>query len=380
MDMKKRSAKKKPKAIKTKKRKTGKLKAAEAKTSRKRKTAKERSSSKPKGEKKRRTGNKLRILAVAAVETGKTKEHHIATNADVDPTFVRPYINGLIAGLLPRKLGKDYDIWYRQILHSSNNGSFAPGSDTVPNDLIFAMSLQVVQFAVQFTKNQRLPKTPIVFPSVSDPNYIGNPLPSNVAGINAQRSQTAGTCFADFLQTVPTLQTGTVAYLRCKNYGPSDDAEQMILGAAHQFPNVTLKAVDVTDQQDLKNQLSNLPACNGLQVLPIDFCFGAAGDIVDTVQGKKNIPTFFPIPDWVQPAAPQNPALSAYGVSQYNCGYLAANIVTQIAWGGVSPSAIGVQAALPASFDWLVSQSAANGLNIQLDLKNLQASGAQIVP
>jgi ABC-type uncharacterized transport system substrate-binding protein len=380
MDMKKRRTIKKPKAIKTKKRKTRKPKAAKAKTSRKLKPAKERTSSKPKGEKKR-TRKKLRILAVAAVETGKTIERHIKASTDVDPTFVRPYINGLIEGLLPLKLGQDYDIWYRHILHSAKSGSFAPGHDAVPNDLIFAMSTQVVQLAVQFTKTQTSPKTPIVFPNVSHPDtYIGNPLPSNVAGVNAQRSQTAGTCFADFLQTVPTLQTGTVAYLRCKKYPPSDDAEGMILSAAQQFPNVTLKAMDVTDQQDLKNQLSNLPACDGLQVLPIDFCFGAAGDIIDTVQGNKNLPTFFPIPDWVQPKQPQKPALGAYGVSQYNCGYLAANIVTQIAWAGVSPSAIGAQLAPPASFDWLVSQSAANTLNIALDPQNLQATGATIVP
>jgi ABC-type uncharacterized transport system substrate-binding protein len=379
MDMKKRRTIKKPKAIKTKKRKTRKLKAKEAKTSRKLKPAKERTSNKPKGEKKR-TSKKLRILAVAAVETGKTTDRGIKASTDVDPTVVRPYINGLIDGLLPRKLGQDYDIWYRHILHSAKSGSsFGPGHDKVPNDLIFAMSTQVAQLAVQFTKPQTSP-TPIVFPNVSHPDtYIGNPLPNNVAGVNAQRSQTAGTCFADFLQTVPTLQTGTVAYLRCKGYPPSDDAEQMILVAAQQFPNVTLKAVDVTDQQDLKNQLSNLPACDGLQVLPIDFCFGAAGDIINTVQGK-NLPTFFPIPDWVQPKPPQKPALGAYGVSQYNCGYLAANIVTQIAWAGVSPSTIGAQLAPPGSFDWLVSQSAANTLNIALDQQNLQESGATIVP
>jgi ABC-type uncharacterized transport system substrate-binding protein len=377
--MKKRSSIKKPKVIKTKKRKTKKLKAARAKTSSKLKTEKERASSKRKGEKKR-AGKKLRILAVAAVETGKTIEHHIASNADVDPTFVRPYIIGLIKGLLPKKLGQDYDIWYRHILHSSNNGSFAPGHDNAPNDLIFAMSALVVRLAVQFTKNQRS-KTPIVFPSVSDPDtYIGKPLPSNVAGINAQRAQTAGTCFADFLETVPALKTGTVAYLRCTNYSPSNDAENAILGVAPQYPKVTLIPIDVDDQQDLGNQLSNLPACDGLQVLPIDFCLGAAGDIIDTVQGNSNIPTFFPIPDWVQPTPPQNPTLGAYGVSQSQCGSLAANIVAQIAWQGVSPSAIKAQPAPQGSFDWLVSQSAADDLGIQLDLQNLQTLGAQIVP
>jgi hypothetical protein len=91
------------------------------------------------------------------------------------------------------------------------------------------------------------------------------------------------------------------------------------------------------------------------------------------------IPTFFPIPNWVQPAAiatgsKQALAFAGYGISQYSCGYTVAGLIAQIWNNTATPQALGVQ----TTFNFMVSKSAAATLNITLPTY-LPALGAQLV-
>jgi hypothetical protein len=330
---------------------------------------------------------KHRILAIGAGRTinGRpvTMEKQIKVRDDAAKDIdVRWYVDGLIDGLAATyTLGTDYDIWYRHCDHSNiKTASFGPGGG-VANNLIFPMSLQVLQAAINLAVNTT---TPIVFPSVSDPSFLPNPLPPNVAGIYAQRADTAGACFAAFVQTAG-LQTGVIDLLCCKGYPPSDAALVNIQQTkAQQFPNATIKIVNVTQAniaQTLPTLLQNYP-CNGLMVLPVDFCFAAAYDIINNAQQVRpgGVPTFFPIPDWVQPkptTPPQAPALGGYGVKQYTCGYSAAGLIAQIWNQTATATNLGVQKANIAV--WSVSKRAAKRLKIKLPSK-LQKLGAQFVP
>jgi ABC-type uncharacterized transport system substrate-binding protein len=307
-----------------------------------------------------------RILAVAVGQDNSASFPNPITN--VNPTNVRPYILGLIDGLwlgYGASIGGDYDIWYRVCPIAGISGAFGPGSDNRPNDLIFPMSTRVTANAIQtgITK-------PIVFPTGSNfQQDIAKKLPKNVAGINAQRDQ--GDKLLDyFKQAWPSLQT--LHYLHLQGYGPSDRASGAVVSeAAHR--GIHCHPGNVTDAT-LAAQLASLPNADGntgLLVLPIDFCIGEgpqqAPSIIQVAQVQKGLPTFFPIPDWAyQTASAPTPAFGAYGVSQYNCGRLASDLVYHILWQGLSPASLGIVPAPNSLFDLVVNQTAADELRIGL--------------
>jgi ABC-type uncharacterized transport system substrate-binding protein len=299
-----------------------------------------------------------RILAVAI---GPNTDTLITSS---NPSNVRPYVTGLIGGLT-KQIGTDYDIWYRERPRGNISGAFGPGTDNKPNNLIFPMSTFVLHEAASANTS-----IPIVSPTGSDPVADAVPLGTNVAVINAQRSQKADLCFDYFKQSVPNLST--VYFLHAKGYGPSERARSLVEPEATR-KHVTLHRLEVTEAT-LATQLGGLPSGSvsnptvGVLVLPIDFCIGEAPTqapaIIQAAQGK-NLPTFFPIPDWVTRTMPPM-AFGAYGVSQSNCGSLAANLVEQILWHGASPATFGIQFAPANVFEWVVNQTVANRLNIPL--------------
>ena len=109
-------------------------------------------------------------------------------------------------------------------------------------------------------------------------------------------------------------------------------------------------------KRDLKK-----PAETGVQVLPVDVCLGAAKLIIDTAQGQKNVPVFFPVTDFVAQGA-----LGGYGVPQHTCGVLMADYVEQILWQSAQPQALKIKDAANDDFEWAISGPAANALNIKL--------------
>jgi ABC-type uncharacterized transport system substrate-binding protein len=306
----------------------------------------------------------LRILAVAV---GQSADTHITVQ---NPPNVRPYVTGLIDGLSAksRVIGTHYDIWYRLRPASSiATTDFGPGGDGVQNNLIFPMSTRVLKLASSFTST-----VPIVSPTGSDPQADRVALGANVAVINARRSQTADGAFENFLASVPSLQQVYVLY--DQSYGPSTRALALIQAdQTANFTNVTLTPEPVTEAS-LASVLSSLPTRNvnnpalfGVLILPVDFLIGEgvnqAPKIISSVQGQNHLPVFFPIPDWV---GAQSPAFGAYGVSQYQCGFLAANLVNQILWLNISPATLGVEPAPFRDLEWEVSKSAAQSLNINI--------------
>ena len=301
-----------------------------------------------------------RILAVAVGPINASFPNPITTP---NPTNVRPYIYGLIDGLSSgygARIGTDYDIWYREC-PIGTPGAFNPGDDNKPNDLIFPMSTRVTVNAIASGTTK-----PIVFPTASNfQKDVAKNLPQNVTGINAQRDQ--GKKLIDyFFQGWPSLKT--LYYLHLTGYGPSERAKQ---GIDPEAAHLGIQCHPwIVNDGNLDTRLNNLPPQDGktgLLVLPIDFCIGEgpkqAPNIIQIAQVGKNLPTFFPIPDWASAATP---AFGAYGLSQINCGKLASDLVYTILWQGASPATFGIVPAPPSLFEFVVNQTAANNLNIRL--------------
>jgi ABC-type uncharacterized transport system substrate-binding protein len=291
-----------------------------------------------------------RILAVAVGEDNSS------TITTPNPNNVRPYIYGLIDGLwlgYGRSIGGDYEILYRECPVNTGNAF------NQANDLIFPMSTRVTVNAINTgTKN------PIVFPTGSHfQQDIPNKLPKNVTGIDAQRDQ-GDKLLANFKQALPSLQT--LYYLHFAGYGPSERGKNGLKGAAAS-KHINLQEWPVTDGNLNLNGLPNGNGQTGLLVLPIDFCLGEgpkqAPSIIQVAQGGKNLPTFFPIPDWASAATP---AFGAYGISQYRCGRLASDLVNAILWQKMSPDTFGIVPAPPSLFDLAVNQTAADKLGVRL--------------
>jgi ABC-type uncharacterized transport system substrate-binding protein len=302
-----------------------------------------------------------RILAVAV-----GPERNRLLNAKGGLGDVRPYIAGLVDGLANRghHLGTDFEIDYREREHSVlETGSGAANAFKAelqtPHDLIFAMSTTVVRAASGVTNSIQ-----IVSPAVSDHKAEGFHRAKNITGVSPRRSQTAGECFERFLATVPTLKE--VRVLHRPHYGPGERALKLVKAAAKKR-RVIIKRIDVNSHQELKRKLSALPKRNlkkpaelGILVLPVDLFFSAAPTIIEVAQGQKNLPTFFPVTDWVRPGLPS--ALGGYGVAQHKCGELTAEHIAQVLWGSAgSPK---VKDAHDDTFEWVVSSAAAKALKI----------------
>jgi ABC-type uncharacterized transport system substrate-binding protein len=304
------------------------------------------------------------VKRIVAVAVGPQRDSLI--NVETTPTDIRPYVVGLIAGLAKsgRKIGVDYEIDYKERsqldLTNENATAVFAGADQTPYDLIFAMSTNVVRAAKDTGA-----ATPIVG-VVSDSRAEGLHRARNITGISAQRSQTAGQCFEHFLATVPTLKR--VRVLHKPGYGPSDRSLKLVKAAAKKR-GVTVQVVTIKTRDDIEKKLKAMtkrnrdkPAELGVLVLPVDVCLGAAQLIIDLAQGQKNLPTFFPVTDFVRRNA--QGALGGYGVPQHTCGVLMAEYVDHILWGLAEPRALKVANAGTDDFEWVVSSEAAKALNV----------------
>jgi ABC-type uncharacterized transport system substrate-binding protein len=305
-----------------------------------------------------------RILAVAV---GPQRDVMIRAKGGLGA--VRPYIAGLIDGLAGRKraLGRDYEIDYREREHhhleDSHDGTAAfAAKPEAQFDLIFPMSTTALR-AAKYVPGS----IPIVFPSVSDHKADGIARRGNATGVSARRSHTAGECFIRFLASVPTLKE--VRVLHKPGYSPGERAMKLVKAAAKKR-NVTIEPVPVTSRGDIEKRISAMPKRNlkkpaevGVLVLPVDICLGAAPLIIELVQTRKNLPTFFPLTDWVKPDLPS--AFGGYGVPQPRCGELAAEHVDKILWGNAKAASLAVTDAAADEFDWAVSRAAARALNIK---------------
>jgi ABC-type uncharacterized transport system substrate-binding protein len=311
-------------------------------------------------------GDMKRILAVAV---GPHRDLVISAKGDL--STVRPYIAGLVNGLIDykRELGTDYVIDYREREpHQLEDEEHAETAFRVlaetPHQLVFAMSTTALQAAKGVTNDT----VPIVFPSVSDHKADGLLRRGNATGVSARRSQTAGECFARFLASVPTLKE--VRVLTKPGYYPAERALKLVKTVAKKH-KITIKEIAVTSRGDIEKKLSAMakrdlkkPAEAGLLVLPVDLCLGAAPLIIELAQGRKNIPVFFPVTDWVRATAPS--AFGGYGVPQHRCGKLAAEHVDQILWGSAKAGTLKVTEAADDAFDWALSSTVARALNINI--------------
>ena len=217
------------------------------------------------------------------------------------------------------------------------------------------MSTTVVKAAARFSKS-----IPIVG-IVSDYKAEGLGSAKNYFGVSGRRSQTAGECFERFLATVPTLRR--VYVLHKPKYPPSERALKLVKAAAKKR-GVTVTTLAVKSHADIKAKLSKLPkrdlnkpAAMGLQVLPVDVSLSAAPMIIELAQKDKNIPTFFPVTDWVKSELPS--ALGGYGVPQRTCGELMAMYVGQLLWPVSGTPQPKVTEAPSKAFEWVVSRAAA---------------------
>jgi hypothetical protein len=294
------------------------------------------------------------IVAVAIGEPSNDKI--IRSTADL--SGVRAYIPGLVAGLTNFQIGRDYEIIYRERQLDQLSGAFTV--TPAPTDpILFCMSTSVVKAAQAFTST-----IPVVG-LVSDPGREGVASAQNICGLSAKRSQTARDCYDNFLKTVPSLTE--VRVLHKPGYNPSDDALQRIQQPP---PRVPIVVVAIQTRADLIRELNNMPTRNlsqpatvGILVLPVDVSIGAAPVIIDTVQAQKNLPSFFPITDWVKWAMPS--ALGGSGVPQYKSGELIADRVNHIWTTNSIPNPRWKDAPSDA-FVWLASRAAAAALNIAL--------------
>lgn len=302
-----------------------------------------------------------KILAVAV---GTERDRSIRARGGVND--VRPYIEGLVDGLAQRghQLGTDYEIDYRERPHLDfKRGLGVEIFTTGDHDLIFAMSTTVAHLA-QSAAEGTMPIVSVV----SDPKAEHLNRKRNLTGISARRSQTADQCFERFLATVPTLKR--VFVMNKPGYGPSDRAMKLVKAVAKKR-GVTITSLSIKDFQTIERKIAALPkrdpakpAVTGLFVLPIDACIAWGRQIIDTVQVGKNIPTFFPITDFVTPNS--SSALGAHGVPQRKCGELMSDYVDQILWQGKNPASLRVAMADDDMFEWVISGAAAKSLNIKV--------------
>jgi ABC-type uncharacterized transport system substrate-binding protein len=276
---------------------------------------------------------------------------------------VRPYISGLIDGLasLGCQLGTHFVIDYRQnwLDYIVRGKAFTE----LPDDpaLLYAMSTKVMRAAGDYTDG-----IPIVFPNCSEHGDEAYVRAGRATGFSAQRTQSSGDCFDRFFRSVPGLKQVLIPHVN--EHDICENALQLVTDAA------TKKGVDpqpilVKSHPDLLDKLAGLPRREpgtpttvGVHVLPVDMFFGATPDIIKSVQGKKNLPAFFPVTDWVTQA--HGGAFGGYGVPQYTCGERTAKHVQHVLSGSGAAQLPKVAVAAGSDFDWAVSRAAATALDI----------------
>jgi len=279
---------------------------------------------------------------------------------------LRPYIAGLIAGLdkLGRKPGENFEIDYATSDLQNLKKLVKTSCDEQKPDAIFAMSTSALKCAMSVCN-----KTPIVFPSISDPMEDGvvksNATPAkNATGVRAMRRQTAPDCLELFKVTVPSLKK--VFALLKPGYGPAS-RPMVNLKKAAKRARVSLVPKLVKSHNDIVKAISDMVQTGkdgkpevGILVLPDDLVLSAAQKISELAQTRR-IPTFFPATDWVRAKSPS--ALGGYGVPQRTCGEAAAPYMHKVLQ-GVPAGNLPVKRL--GGFEWAVNKAVAQAIGISL--------------
>ena len=321
----------------------------------------------------------MALKHIVAVEIGNESETiRINSKADLKANrgVVRPYLRGLVQGLAPNFVlgtnagaGNNYIIHVRQRPASEMGGAF----DNIPGPapfVIFCSSRTVVEAAqVRFAN----PGTQAIVGVVSSPSATLTNA-TNVCGIKAKRSDSAGDCFNRFLMAFPALRT--LHILHKPGYQPSVDALALVTAAVANHNTavpgaiVTPNTVDGDNVAAIIDKIDGLTAgpTVGIQVLPVDSFLGHAKRIIKKAQGDKNIPTFWPVPDLVKQG--EGSAFGAYGVSQRRCGALMAERMSRIfnnaAGNDQVPGGARWVDVASSELTFLTSADAALDLNIEL--------------
>src|SRR6516165_4306191 len=218
----------------------------------------------------------------------------ITSNATI-PSWARKYINGFI-GAFPHTLGanSDYVIDYRQCpadqLLPSATG---PGlfTNALQADYILCLSTTVLRAAAQAYPDTDANSPPIIG-MCSHPEKEKFKAQKNVCGVKAGRSDDAPDAYRRLLDTVvdPPLNSATV--LSDNSYTPSTDGVTNIHnGGDH--PTVA----NVSNPNDVKNWINGANAGEGVLLLPVDWMFGAATDIIGWAS-NRNVLDFWLVTDW----------------------------------------------------------------------------------
>jgi hypothetical protein len=259
-----------------------------------------------------------------------------------------------------------YVIDYRQCRENQLNQNFAVTAGLPASHVILGMSKTVVDAAAAFTN-----VVPIVGMVSTHAGY-----PNNVCGVSARRHQIGRQYYDRFLDTVPSLKTSgkTVYILHRPGYAPSDNSLQNIQQGSLPVPIVAVPVAAPYGDTDIQSAINGIAGQGGLLILPVDYFFAAAGNIISWAQGK-NLPDFWPVTDWVQRVLPS--ALGGYGVAQHRCGQLLGDKINYI-WSnaGNIPNPPFTDVTGASNYTWQASEAAAEQLGISLG----HPSGLDILP
>jgi len=284
------------------------------------------------------------IVAVAIGDPGRNKS--ISKGSPNSVTGVRPYIKGAMDRL--NAYGDNYAIEYREC---ANVAQLTATFTALPAcDVVLCLSTTVVNVAIA-----NLPNTSAIVGMTSDTSR-----PANVTGVSAQRPQIARQLYVKFLQS---LRDGldNVYILHKAGYPPSDDSLHNI------HDGIPVPVGAPYGQAEIRAAINGIAVDGqgGLLVLPVDYFFAYAPDIVGWAQ-SKGLPDFWPVHDWVDNTA--SSAFGGYGVSQFRCGQLLADLMHQIFLrpfpANPLPGFTVVHS--PAEFVWCVSDAVATRLHLKL--------------
>jgi hypothetical protein len=285
-----------------------------------------------------------KTIVAVAIGKGPNVQHATIISLGTVPTWARPYIGGIITGLRNKghNIGTDYTIEYYDSPQSSLNTVFITG---LVADFIVCLSTTVMRAAA--AKYASAP--PKIIGIVSHPEVEDFSNQPNVCGVRAKRSQAAHDCYQKLLNSFsPPLNTATV--LHATTYDPSKDSIKK-LDDAGDSPTV----VRVSNLNDVQSAIGGMAQGTGVLLLPVDWFFGAAMDIIGWARTQK-VFDFWSVTDWVK--SDTSGAFGGYGVPQVTSGiYLAEQL--HKAWNAGLPNPVWLPVR-NSDFEWKVSQAVAD--------------------
>jgi hypothetical protein len=301
---------------------------------------------------------------IVAVAVGPLYSQVNINNNNI-PAGVRKYINGFVAAF-PPTIGAEYVIDYREC--PAANLDTQVFTNALQADYILCLSTRVVMAAA--AAYPEATNKPIIG-IVSRPENYFFKNQTNVCGVSAERSNDARFAYRKLLDTVnPALVQATV--LCDPNYAPSQDALQDI----RQVINPDPPAVGVQNATDVQNAIGQAPAGSPILLLPVDWMFGSAPNIIQWAINRPVLDFWF-VTDWVA-QTPVSSAFGGYGVSQEVSGrYLADQL--HIYWrSGRSPNPPWTRVH-PNDREWKASQTRATAAGTTLNTQS-PPRGPVIVP